>query len=122
MLNKVVTELTNIRIRVVCLVRDMGSNCIQLSTNVGVTPTNTKITLGNQDMYFYFDPPHLIKAVRNNLLKNKFHCDNKIASWQDIRLFYERDRKLTNRLAPKFKKNLILIPQLLKKELNLLYK
>ena len=48
-----------------------------------------------------YDPPHLLKSVRNKLMKYNFGFDNKIARWKDIINFYKKDEKLPTRLAPK---------------------
>lgn len=48
-----------------------------------------------------FDPPHLIKAIRNNLIKYNFHFENFVASWKDIRILYEKDSALSIRCCTK---------------------
>lgn len=48
-----------------------------------------------------FDTPHLVKAVRNMLLKYDFVLDDEIISWKYIKQFYERDKKFSIRAAPK---------------------
>ena len=48
-----------------------------------------------------FDPPHLLKSVRNNLMKHNFDVRGKLVKWQYISEFYEADRKQTVKLAPK---------------------
>lgn len=68
------------RVDVVCLITDMGSNCIELSKVLGVTSENTKIVVGEKEMFFYFDPPHLIKALRNNLIQCELRWDAQKAS------------------------------------------
>ena len=42
---------------------------------------------------YILDPPHLIKAIRNNLVEYNFHIGDKIASWSDIKLLYEKDMR-----------------------------
>lgn len=79
----------------------MGSNFVELSEHLGVTPQKPSFTLGGKKLFYYFDPPHLIKALRNNMLTNEICWDNKKTSWKYIVQFYEKDKKLRNRLAPK---------------------
>ena len=44
------------------------------------------------EQYFtFFDPPHLLKSVRNNLLKYSFSFDNKTALWSDIKEFFDKE-------------------------------
>ena len=53
---------------------------------------------------YLFDPPHLIKAIRNNLLKYHFHFGGKVAKWNDIVTIFEKDRTLSIRCCPKLTK------------------
>ena len=48
-----------------------------------------------------FDPPHLIKCTRNNLINYNFQFGQHVASWQDIENFYVKDKMLSIRNAPK---------------------
>jgi len=45
--------------------------------------------LSNRKFYYMFDPPHLLKRIRNNLFKHTFHFDNKTASWKTILDFFK---------------------------------
>ena len=51
--------------------------------------------------FVIFDPPHLLKSVRNNLLKYKLEFGHKTASWDGIKSFYQREHELAIRMAPK---------------------
>lgn len=104
-LENIIQSLNNIGLEVMCLISDMGSNCLELSKILGVTLENPKINLAGRDIFYLFDPPHMIKALRNNLLHFNFKWDNQVASWSDIVTFYEKDSKLNNRLAPKLTKS-----------------
>lgn len=48
LINKIVKWLSFIGLDVVCLITDMGSNCIELSKVLGVTSENTKIVVGQK--------------------------------------------------------------------------
>ena len=48
-----------------------------------------------------FDPPHLIKCIRNNLIKYTFKFRQYTATWQDILNFYNKDKELQIIAAPK---------------------
>ena len=48
-----------------------------------------------------FDPPHLIKCIRNNLMKYTFRFGQHTAKWEEIVVFYNKDKKLPIRAAPK---------------------
>lgn len=105
MLDAVVGELTEVGLHVVALISDMGSNFVQLANMLDVTADNPEIELGNQKLVYYFDPPHLLKAVRNNILDNHLIWDDKKTSWDHIATFYNNDKQLNNRLAPKLTKS-----------------
>ena len=52
-------------------------------------------------IFYVFDTPHLIKAVRNNLLNYDFHFENKVACWDHIISMHEKDKALPMRCCPK---------------------
>lgn len=79
----------------------MGSNSVELARSFGVTPENSKFEIGDQRLFYIFDPCHLIKATRNNLLRHSFSFKQKKTSWSHIRTFYEKDKKKMYRAAPK---------------------
>ncbi|CAH1378510.1 unnamed protein product, partial [Tenebrio molitor] len=84
-----------------CLVTDMGANFIELSKLLGVTEDNSEVSIGGKELLFYFDPSHLIKATRNNLMKNEIYWGDNSTSWKYIEDFYASDKQQKNRLAPK---------------------
>ena len=60
-----------------------------------------------------FDPPHLLKSVRNNLKNHDFLLDNKLISWEYyIEKVYEIESAKPNmlRLVPKLTKQYIELP------------
>lgn len=48
-----------------------------------------------------FDSPHLIKSVRNILLKNDLKTDDGVVSWEVVEHMYELDRQGATRMCPK---------------------
>ncbi len=67
-----------------------------------VTPTQPWFfTKSGKKIIFLYDPPHPIKAVRNNLMNYDFHFGGKVASWQDVKNLYDRDSSLSIRCCPK---------------------
>ena len=48
-----------------------------------------------------FDPPHLLKCVRNNLMKYSFKFGSYTATWQHTEELYNKDKTLSIRMAPK---------------------
>ena len=64
-------------------------------------------------MFVLFDPPHLLKSVRNNLKNHDFLLDNKVISWKYIEKVYEiieSAKPNMLRLVPKFTKQHIELP------------
>ena len=97
-----IDKLDSIGLKVVCVISDLGSNFQQLTRELGVTPTQPWfLTESGKKIFFLYDPPHLIKAVRNNLMKYDFHFGVKIASWQDVKNLYDRDSLMSIRCCPK---------------------
>src|SRR6218665_1253648 len=58
-----------------------------------------------QKVYVIYDPPHLLKNIRNNFRKHDFVLgsgDNRQnVSWNHVKEFYEFDRNLPIRMAPR---------------------
>lgn len=66
--------------------------------------------MGNAEIVPLYDPPHLIKGIRNNLLtKNlainckRYTISEEIASWNIIKTAWLMDRKV-NTIRPQLKK------------------
>ena len=57
-----------------------------------------------------YDPPHLMKSVRNNLVKHDFLVDGNKISWKYITEFHNFDSQLQIRMAPKLTKKHIELP------------
>jgi len=57
--------------------------------------------VNEQQIAYLIDPPHAIKAIRNNFYKNNIFYNNELISWKFIENLYEIDRKNEMRLAPK---------------------
>jgi hypothetical protein len=68
---------------------------------MGITAESPWFLHNGKKIFYIFDAPHIIKAVRNNLLKYDFHFNGKVASWKDIVALYEIDSKNSIRCCPK---------------------
>lgn len=69
-----------------------------------------------------YDPPHLLKSIRNNFKRYPVEVNGKVALWDHVVQFYSRDNKQKVRLAPKLKLHHINLGVLKKCELNWLLK
>ena len=68
---------------------------------MGVTEEKPFLEMCGKIYYTIFDPPHLLKSLRNKLMKYNFLFGDKIASWSDIKSFFDKEQKLAIRTAPK---------------------
>ena len=98
---EVITKISSIGLKVHCVISDLWSNFQKLLKELGVSVTKPWFIHNGRKIFYLFDSPHLIKAVRNNLSKYDFHFGGKVACWHDILLLYEKDKTLTIRCCPK---------------------
>lgn len=68
---------------------------------MGITDDNPYLMENEEKVFFFYDAPHLLKSIRNNLFKYDFKVGNEKISWQYIKKFYEIDRNMCIRRAPK---------------------
>ena len=96
-----IEKLDGIGLRVLVVMSDMGSNFHSLALRLGITSEKPWFTHNNKVYFLMFDPPHLIKCIRNDLMKYTFKFGSLVASWKDIEAFYNKDKQLTIRSAHK---------------------
>ena len=106
----IVNQLQAVGLVPKAVVCDQGSNNIKVRKLLGVTAEKPFIQVNGENTYFFHDPPHLIKSVRNNLKKYDFVSSGKVCSWSYIREFYNKDSKMIPRLAPKLTKKCVTLP------------
>ena len=100
-LTDVISKLENIGLNVLGVVSDIGSNFQKFVRELGITPAHPWFMHNGKKIFFIFDTPHIIKAIRNNLINYNFHVDDKVASWKDIEALYRIDSKNAIRCCPK---------------------
>ncbi|XP_063079767.1 uncharacterized protein LOC134469433 isoform X3 [Engraulis encrasicolus] len=83
------------------LVMDQGSNNLAACRNLGITEEKPYFFVKSQKIHFLFDPPHLMKNIRNNLRKYGFYIGDKLAEWGDITEMFKIDSQRQHRMAPK---------------------
>eukprot|EP00102_Acyrthosiphon_pisum_P020139 XP_016657349.1 PREDICTED: uncharacterized protein LOC107882849 [Acyrthosiphon pisum] len=83
---------------------DQGTNNIGMRNVFGATQTQPFINFNGENIYFFYNSPHLIKSVRNNLKKYNFSYDNDSCSLPDLADFYNLDKNKKPRLAPRLNK------------------
>ena len=100
-LMQIIDQVTSIGLKVHAVVSDLGTNFQKLLKDLKISPTKPWFMHNGRKIFYVFDTPHLIKAVRNNLLNYDFHFGKKVACWDHIVSMYERDKALTMRCCPK---------------------
>lgn len=88
-----VCKLSAIGLVVVCVICDQGATNQQMY--------QPSATVSGHMVYFLYDPPHLLKSVRNNLMKHDFVVKGNPVKWKYVVDLYEADSKQVIKLAPK---------------------
>lgn len=109
---KIVRKCINVGIHVVASICDQGgtniralSHMIEMSRREAFQRNeelrHNVIMIDDQKVVVLYDPPHLLKAMRNNLLVKTltFEVDGtrKIADWKHVELTYQIDRSFNHR-------------------------
>ena len=103
--------LQAIGLTVIVVVSDQGSNNVNLfQTQLQVTVERPFFMCGQHEVFVMYDPPHLIKNVRNNLKKHGFIVDDHHVDWRYICEFHEQDASKPTRLAPKLTRKHLDLP------------
>jgi hypothetical protein len=106
-LNQCLNHLFKISLNVKVIISDQGSNFLETMNSLGVTIDKPYFIFQGEDglkkIYVMYDPPHLIKSVRNTLLNcNSIeYLGGKRASWEFIEQFYNSDKTKSLRIASK---------------------
>ena len=58
----------------------------------GITPQSPNIIHNNEPVFFMYDTPHLLKSVRNNLIRHDVVINGQSISWKYIEEFYAKDK------------------------------
>lgn len=105
-LENIIAKMIDIGFNVCAFTSDQGSNFINMAKNKSVCPDQPFFFVNDRKIYYIFDVPHLIKSLRNNLLKYNFvyHDDGgseKVASWNDIEKIYDMEKNANYKMAYK---------------------
>ena len=86
--------------------------CDQGSNNQSFIQNLEKVTIEKPFIKHgvFYDPPHLLKNVRNNLKKADLKVGDNMVSWQHIVDFYNIDKVQMIQLAPKLTDKHIQLP------------
>lgn len=116
-IKEIITELQKTGFKVLATVCDQGTNnrqAIKILVNEtrgiylrrGETPKNNAFLLNGEEIVPLYDPPHLLKGIRNNLLSKNLEFEmegkKKIAKWHHLELFHAENPGYKGiRLVPK---------------------
>ena len=100
----IIDELTEIGLKIETVISDLGSNFQKLLKELNITPESPWFMYKGRKIFYLVDSPHIIKAIRNNLISYNFHFNGKTASWDDIKYIFEHDQQQTFRCCPKLTK------------------
>ena len=100
-MKEAIDKLEGIGLDIVVVMSDQGSNFYSLAQRLQVSPEQPWFIHNNTTYFLVFDPPHLIKSVRNNLMKYSLRFDQNVAKWKDIEVVFEKDSSLPIRSTPK---------------------
>ncbi|KAF0314198.1 Transposable element P transposase [Amphibalanus amphitrite] len=103
-INKLRCKLREAGFVVTASVCDMGTPNQDLYRKLGVTADCPTFLVDDVPVTALHDIPHLIKCVRNGLLKHGVAVDGQELSWRHITAFYEEDKDRPIRTAPKLTK------------------
>lgn len=92
------------------LVLDQNSTNRSLFTKLGVSEITPYFEYAEQKVYCFFDPPHLIKSTRNNLMHHGAVYNGKLAKWEHLRSLYFEDIERLPRAVPKLKQTHVFMP------------
>lgn len=96
---KKILEMGLLPTAIVC---DQGTQNQKMFELLGGTESNPTIKLYNQEINLIYDVPHLLKSVRNKFLNGDIKINNKIISFNDVKVAYNIDMESkTVRAMPK---------------------
>ena len=115
-----IDKLSEVGLNVKVIVCDQGSNNRSfLETQCKVSVEKPYFVHNDERVHVIYDPPHLLKNVRNNLKKHGFVHDGQRIDWWDIVNFYNFDKAGPIRMAPKLTDDHFSLPMFTKMRVRL---
>lgn len=105
-----IDRVEEVGLRVKVVVADQGSNNRKAFRLAGVSEMHPFFAHRGEKIHVLFDPPHLLKNIRNNFKKNGFLVDGVTVNWQHMETFYHADKQSPVRIAPKLTDKHISLP------------
>lgn len=92
-LERCFVEIEKLGLNINALVCDQGSNNRSVYSMFGVSHEKPYIIFNEKKIFALYDPPHLIKNVRNALMKRDILIGGENVSWRDIKETHEIDAR-----------------------------
>lgn len=96
-----IRRLRSVGFTVQCVICDQGATNRQMFSMFGVTVDEPFVDVDGDVVHFMYDPPHLVKCIRNNFMKYDIMFNENRVRWQHVLDFYNRDSRQKLKLAPK---------------------
>ena len=97
---------------------DQGPGNRGCKSYLGVLPDQSLIIEGDI-LFFMFDPPHLLKSIRNGLYSHGFFYEGELVYFQIIRMLYQIKKHDKLEIAPKLTENHVELNSFAKMKVNL---
>jgi hypothetical protein len=103
LLRETISKVQETGLHIRCIVCDQGSTNIAALRLLGFSKNSPYFPNPSHDknIHVIFDPPHLVKSIRNNLRRHDININGEIVSWQHIQSLYNLDKINSVRLVPK---------------------
>ena len=120
LINEAIIKLERAGLIVKTMICDQGPNNQRcMSKFFNITTTKTYTTINNNNIYLFYDPPHLLKNIRNNFKKHNYILNEEEISWNYLVNFYNYDKQTEIRMAPKLTDDHFELPYNRKMKVNL---
>ena len=87
-----IEKLKFLGLTIKAVILDQGSNNCSVFRNLGVTADKPYFNHLESEILIMFDPPHLLKNIRNNLMKHSFFTADSVVSWDVMKDLFVKDQ------------------------------
>ncbi|GFO21848.1 transposable element p transposase [Plakobranchus ocellatus] len=101
LLYEVIRGVSAIGLVMKIVICDQGRNNRAMCSRLHITEEQPYFYCDSVKIFFMYDPPHLLKSIRNNLKLHGFIVNATPVFWSHIVKFYDLDCKSPIRMAPK---------------------
>lgn len=99
--DSLIEKLTAAGVNIKVLICDQASSNCGLFRMLGIEEEKPYFERNGEKFFGIFDPPHLLKTLRRNIMTKDLMTPRGAVSFQHIVEFYNEDRKRLRQLAPR---------------------